>query len=86
MQKKMRTRRLMEQVQQDMKNLYREHRESVIHFNHDEKTARLFVDGKDEGVLIFGTLFDALKRLANNAKTCRVDKAFERMQAVTELI
>lgn len=80
MKKRYRINLMVEQVKQSMNDLYREHRNSVIHFDYDKKTAHLFVDGKDEGYTIFGTMFEALKKLANGAKTCTVEKAFERMQ------
>ena len=83
MQKRIRTNRLVEQVRQKMNDLYREHRASVIHFDYDKNIARLSVNGKDEGITIFGTFFEALKKLANGAKTCSVEKAFERMKAAT---
>jgi len=70
------------EVRQGVNDLYREHRRSVIHFDYERKTARLSVDGKDEGILIFGTFFEALRILANGAKTCTVQKVFERMKAI----
>lgn len=80
MQKSLKRIRLMQEAQQDIKDLYRKHRQSVICFDYEGQTARLLRDGKDEGILIFGSLFEVLKKLSYGAKFCTVEKAFTRMQ------
>lgn len=81
MQKRIMRVRMMEQVRQNMRDLYREHRGSVIRFDYEEQTAKVFLNGHDEGLTIFGNFFVALKKLANGAKSCSVEKAYERMMA-----
>ena len=81
MQKRLRRIRMMKEARHDITKLYREHRQSVICFDYENQTARLLCEGKDEGILIFGNLFEALKKLAYGAKSCAVDKVFTRMQA-----
>ncbi len=72
----------LEKARQDMNDLYRQYRTCVIHFNYDEQTARMSSDGKDQGVIIFGTTFKMLEKLARGAKTCTVEKAYERMKEI----
>lgn len=82
MLKKFRIARQVKEVEDEVTKYYLEHRKSVLHFDYENQTARLFLDGKDEGVIIFGEIFEVFKKLANGAKTCSIEKAFERMKSV----
>ena len=73
--------KLEEQARQDMTDLYRDYRRSVIHMNYEGQTATLSTDGVDEKALIFGSTFQTLKSLLNGEQKCTVKEAFKRMKA-----
>ena len=76
--------RLLANARQNVNNLYRKFPNGVVHFDYDSRTAKVFTDGEDEKVLIFGEEFEAFSRLARGAKRCETSKMLERMKQVPE--
>ena len=64
---------------QEITNVYRRLPNSVLHFNNDKKTATATLNGRDQGVLIFGSTFELLSSFANGKITCSTKEIFERM-------
>ena len=83
MLKKFRIAGELEEVKNEVTKYYLEHRNSVLHFDYEQQTAQLVLDGKDEG-LIFGKTFEIFKKLADGAKICSVQEAYERMKSVID--
>ena len=74
--------RLLESARQNVNDLYRRYPNGVVHFDYEARTAKVFTDGVDEKVLIFGDTFEAFARLARKAKKCETIKMMERMRQI----
>lgn len=73
---------LLERARQNVMDLYRQFPNGVVHFDYETNTAKVFTDGADENVLLFGDLFEAFSKLAHKAKKCETTKLLERMKQI----
>lgn len=74
--------RLLANARQSVNDLYRRFPNGVVHFDYEANTAKVFTDGVDEKVLIFGDSFETFSRLARKAKKCETTKLLERMKQI----
>lgn len=76
--------RMLANARQEVNDLYRMFPKGVVQFDYETNIAKVFTDGEDEKVLIFGDSFIAFSKLARGAKRCETIKMFERMKEVPE--
>jgi hypothetical protein len=74
--------RLLANARQNVNDLYRRFPNGVVRFDYESNTAKVYTDGVDEKVLIFGDSFDVFSKLARKAKKCETIKLLERMKQI----